>query len=260
MEVPLIKKQTITHDTYMFVFQLPEPEIPLGLGVGHHITIHAVLKTKDHPEGEEILRKYTPTSKVEQKGTFDLVVKIYRANVHPKFPEGGLMTQYLDSLKIGEKIKISGPTGKFTYLGKGKATIERKTLENSNFKELGLIAGGTGITPMYQVMKSIVDDPNDPTKVNLLFANKSVDDILIKEELEALENDPRIKIYFTLDKAPAEGWKGFEGFVTKEMVQKTMPYPSNDVLICTCGPPLMNKMLMEHLAQLGYKDNNLFKF
>lgn len=76
----MIKKQAITHDTYLFVFGLPDPEITLGLEVGQHIAIQyednllflllsKVLPTKDNPEGEEIKRKYTPTSKVDQKVT-----------------------------------------------------------------------------------------------------------------------------------------------------------------------------------------------
>jgi len=260
LEVPLIKKQAITHDTYLFVFGLPDPEITLGLEVGQHIAIHKVLPTKDNPEGEEIKRKYTPTSKVDQKGSFDLVIKIYRANVHPKFPEGGILTQYLESLKIGDKINISGPTGNLTYHGQGLVKIQRKDrLQTLKVKEFGLIAGGTGITPMYQIIKSILDNPADKTVVHLLFANKTVSDILIKEELEAASTDPRIKIYYTLD-TPPNDWKGFSGFVTKEMLKKTMPYPTNDALICTCGPPLMNKMLLEHLSQLGYKEDYIFKF
>lgn len=93
---------------------------------------------------------------------------------------------------------------------------------------------------------------------------------MIKEELEAATTDPRIKIHFTLDTVrlfefishwqPPQDWKGFGGFVTKEMIKKCMPYPTNDTLICTCGPPLMNKMLLEHLAQLGYKEDYIYKF
>jgi len=68
-----------------------------------------------------------------------------------------------------------------------------------NVKEIGMIAGGTGIAPMYQVIRALLDDPTDKTKLHLLFANRSEADILMKEELEAAAKDPRIKVHYTVD-------------------------------------------------------------
>jgi len=69
-------------------------------------------------------RKYTPTSVVDLKGEFDLLIKIYRANVHPKFVDGGKLTSWMENLQIGDKITISGPRGKLTYKGNGKIEID----------------------------------------------------------------------------------------------------------------------------------------
>lgn len=49
----------------------------------------------------------------------DLVVKVYLKGVHPKFPDGGKMSQYLNSLKIGDVVEFRGPSGLLTYTGKG---------------------------------------------------------------------------------------------------------------------------------------------
>lgn len=46
-------------------------------------------------------------------------VKVYFKDVHPKFPEGGKMSQHLDSLSIGSTVEIRGPSGKLTYVGRG---------------------------------------------------------------------------------------------------------------------------------------------
>lgn len=46
-------------------------------------------------------------------------VKVYFKDVHPKFPEGGKMSQHLDSLSIGSTVEIRGPSGKLTYIGQG---------------------------------------------------------------------------------------------------------------------------------------------
>ena len=53
------------------------------------------------------------------------------------------------------------------------------------------IAGGSGLTPMLQVIKEIERNPVDETQVNFIFANQSVDDIILKKELDkiAAKND-----------------------------------------------------------------------
>jgi len=261
LEVPLMKRAMITHDTFLLTFELPDPGATLGLQVGQHITVNAVLPSKDHPEGEEFRRNYTPVSKVEIKGHFELLIKVYRKNVHPKFPEGGKISQYLESLKVGDILRISGPKGILVYKGNGKVERDfdgKKVVQV--FKDIGMIAGGTGVTPMFQIMKHLTDYPNDPTRLHLLFANKSEQDILLRPELEAVALDPRIKVYHTLDVAPKAGWKGFEGFVTKEMIAKAMPTPGKGTLMLQCGPPPMNKLVSDLLKELGYTENNVYKF
>lgn len=46
-------------------------------------------------------------------------LQIYFKNVHPKFPEGGKMSQYLESLRIGDVIDFRGPGGLLEYKGEG---------------------------------------------------------------------------------------------------------------------------------------------
>jgi len=211
-----------------------------------------------YPEGEKIKRKYTPTSKITQKGTFDLLIKIYRKGEYPNCPEGGKMTQYIDALNIGDKIIISGPTGKFNYKGKGLVYKKKLDVEGS-YKELGLIAGGTGIAPMFQIMQAIHEDKSDTTKVHLLFANRTQFDILMQDELEEFKEDERFKIYYAVDKAKPT-WKGFIGWINKDMITQTMPKPTKDVLICTCGRSQMTKLAKGVLLELGYDASSMFKF
>lgn len=54
---------------------------------------------------------------------FYLNYKVYFKNVHPKYPEGGKMSQYLDSLNIGDTVDIRGPSGKLTYVGRGEFVV-----------------------------------------------------------------------------------------------------------------------------------------
>ena len=70
-----------------------------------------------HINNELITRPYTPVTSDDEVGFFDLVIKVYKQNVHPKYPEGGKMSQYLDSLQIGDTISCRGPGGKVVYAG-----------------------------------------------------------------------------------------------------------------------------------------------
>ena len=72
--------------------------------------------------------------------------------------------------------------------------------------EMSMIAGGTGITPCYQVLAAILRDPEDKTTVRLLFANRTPDDILARDVLEELaaKHPDRFMLNFTVDKVPSE--------------------------------------------------------
>ena len=124
--------------------------------------------------GELVTRPYTPVTSDDEIGYFDLVIKVYKRGVHPKFPEGGKMSQYLDALNIGDSIDCRGPSGKVVYKGRGVFDVKEpgKPREERCVRSVGLIAGGTGITPMLQIIKAILKDPEDNTKVTLLFANQ----------------------------------------------------------------------------------------
>ena len=79
---------------------------------------HSYLPGPCRIQDELVMRAYTPTSSDDELGHFDLVIKVYWANEHPRFPDGGKMSQYLESLPIGGEMEVKGPLGHFHYLGK----------------------------------------------------------------------------------------------------------------------------------------------
>ena len=84
------------------------------------------------------------------------------------------MSQYLDSLSIGDTILCRGPSGKVVYCGRGLFSIKEpgKPERKRVARRVGLIAGGTGITPMLQILRAVLKDGEDDTEVSLLFANQ----------------------------------------------------------------------------------------
>lgn len=239
----LKKKEIINHDTRRFTFALQTPDTVLGLPIGQHITLRFV-----DEDGKSVQRSYTPITGNETLGEVTFVIKVYFAGVHPKFPNGGKLSQHLDTLKIGDTIDMKGPKGHLTYLGRGRFTVKqlRKPLQERKAKHFGLIAGGTGITPILALCVAIFRDTKDTTTtMSVLYANQSEEDILVREELETLAKayPNRFKLHYTVDRPPASGWKYSTGFVNEEMLEKTMPPVSADgsTQILMCGPPPMLK-------------------
>jgi len=255
----LVDKEKISHDTRRFRFALPSMEHVLGLPIGQHI----YLSTK--VDGNLVVKPYTPVSSDDDKGYVDLVIKVYFKNVHPKFPDGGKMTQYLESMAIGDHIDFRGPNGLLVYNGRGEFAIRPDKKSAPVIKKaskVGMIAGGTGITPMLQVIRQMFKDPQDKTTVSLIFANQTENDILLRPELDELaaQHRSRFNLHYTLDKAP-EGWKFSEGFINDKMISAQLPAPSDDTLILMCGPPPMVQFAcIPNLDKLGYDASRRFAF
>lgn len=260
-QLPLIEKVELSHDTRRFRFALPSNEHVLGLPIGQHVNLTFQLN------GEPVVRAYTPVSSDEtDRGHVDLVVKVYKRNVHPKFPEGGKMSQFLDEMKIGDTIAFRGPTGRIQYKGTGQFSIRATKPKDPptlvKAKAVNMIAGGTGITPMLQLIRNVLvtNVGQDQTKLSLLYANQTENDILLREELDQLaaRHPEQFQVWYTVDTAPAL-WKFSQGFINADMVREHLLPPSPDTIVLMCGPPPMIKFACQpsldsvgHAAELRF--------
>mmetsp|Transcript_6123 Transcript_6123/g.17555 ORF Transcript_6123/g.17555 Transcript_6123/m.17555 type:complete len:298 (+) Transcript_6123:421-1314(+) len=237
-KMPLIGKEILSHNTRRFRFALPHPHQALGLPIGQHISLRA----EDEDSGAPmLLRPYTPVSTLEQTGLVDFVIKVY--------PEGK-MSQHLDKMTLGDCILAKGPKGRFEYV-------------KNKWKHIGMVAGGTGLTPMYQVFNHILRDAfGDGTRVSLIYANVTEADILMKKELDIqarVHGDKKFALHYVLNDPPAE-WTGSTGFVTKDILQAHLPAPGPDTIILRCGPLPMNIAVGKALDELGYSAEQQFQF
>ena len=167
----------------------------------------AALLAKYQEEGSKpVIRPYTPVSSNSAEGYLDLLVKKYK---------GGPMSSHIHELKPGDTLDLKGPIPKFPYTPNTHNVIT-------------MIAGGTGITPMFQVIKAIFEDPADTTSVNLVYGNVNEGEILLKPDLDELVNKypRRIRVTYLLDQAPRDAGWATKGFVTKEILKQVLPEPS----------------------------------
>ena len=77
-------------------------------------------------------------------GHMDLVIKVYFKNVHPRFPDGGKMSQHLENMNIGDTIDVRGPSGLLVYKGQGEFAIkpDKKSIAKSvKVAKVSMIAG-----------------------------------------------------------------------------------------------------------------------
>ncbi|KAK5815604.1 nitrate reductase [Linnemannia elongata] len=237
--IRLVKKDSISHDSRIFRFALSSPKIKFGLPTGKHV----FLRGKSKNDGKMYVRAYTPISDDDSlPGFAEFLVKVYKPdNVHP---QGGHLSQVLDSLEMGETIEVRGPLGSFLYLGHGRWTFGT---HSGRACRIVTMAGGTGITPIYQLIRAIAMDPTDRTEVRFIYSNKTEEEILLREELLQLEKKSagRVKICFTVSD-PSEGWKGCKGHIDEKMIREYGTFDDHetlnhaiDTISVMCGPPPM---------------------
>jgi len=242
----LIEKVNVTHNTRRFKIALQTSRTVLGLPIGKHFKLRFF-----DAKGNPVIRSYTPVTADDVYGYVELVIKIY-----PK----GKMGQYLDNLNLGDTIDIMGPVGFICYDSPSHITYTKPRAKGKfQFKTLNMIAGGTGLTPMYQVIQQIIKDKKDSTVVKMIYGNLTEDDILCREDLEAMRKLVNVDIIFTLDKPPT-GWKEEAGYVTPEMIKKYLAPVSQEPITLVCGPPPMMKAVIATLEKLEYPGERILSF
>ncbi|GAB4819014.1 hypothetical protein N2152v2_006060 [Parachlorella kessleri] len=238
--------------TYLYRFALPDKNQVPGLPVASCLMTRAPIgSVKEDGSKAFVIRPYTPIS-AETKGHLDLAIKVY--------PQGK-MSQHIHNLDLGDTLDIKGPIPKIPL-----ADIAKR-------KAVGLVAGGTGITPMLQVVEEALVQKL-PLDLTLIYANVSENDIMLKPRIDDLaKKHKNFKVHYVVDKANSKGWKGGVGYITSGMLQDHLPPPGDKSLVLVCGPPPMMKAISGDklpdrsqgpleglLKELGYTSNNVFKF
>ncbi|KAL6235359.1 hypothetical protein BDW75DRAFT_144198 [Aspergillus navahoensis] len=242
--------ESVNHNTKRLRFELPGGESSIsGLG------LTSALLTFSKPEGSwlPVVRPYTPVSKLDEPGFIDLLVKQY--------PNGKAST-HLHSLNPGDGLFILASIPGFNWTP-------------NKYSHVYLIAGGAGITPIYQLAQGILDNPADKTKITVIFGVNTDQDLLLRTEFETYKraHPDQIDIHYTVSQPgsefkPAPGVR--PGYVTKEVLSEVMRGPDEaDTKIFVCGPPAMEtalvgggfgKVLPGILEQLGYSKDRIHRF
>eukprot|EP00588_Corethron_pennatum_P012159 CAMPEP_0194281260 /NCGR_PEP_ID=MMETSP0169-20130528/20378_1 /TAXON_ID=218684 /ORGANISM="Corethron pennatum, Strain L29A3" /LENGTH=310 /DNA_ID=CAMNT_0039026271 /DNA_START=27 /DNA_END=959 /DNA_ORIENTATION=+ len=251
------KNEVIGKHVHKITLDFPHPSDTLGMTTAGMLMVEGAKR-----DGSGVVaRPYTPVSRSDTVGILELVVKDY--------PGSGNVSTHMCRAKVGSTLSVKGC---FT-----KIPVTR-----NKWKKVGLIAGGSGITPCLQVAEEILSDPEDRTKITLIFCNQTPGDVFLRDHIDALSRkaEGRLKVYYCVDRAPSSDgyWRGLTGYVTKDMIKCLLPNAdgaNNMIMVCgpppmyeaVCGPKLFEKgkppaqgEVGGFLKDLGFSSDAVFKF
>lgn len=225
-----------TKDAISIAFE--QPATPLTYKSGQFLTLITTIN------GKEVRRAYSLcSSPIVDK---DLIVGIKRV-------EKGLMSNWLpDNLKVGAKVKVMDPMGQFTT-----------EFNKENKRHLVMFAGGSGITPMMSIIKSLLIQEPDSI-CSLIYCNRDIDSIIFKDQFDKLQTtyEGRLHVIHVLDNAPMN-WQGYSGLLNKEMLTKLFERIPNwgldNTTYLMCGPEGMMKNVDVLLAEHKIPTEKIFK-
>ncbi|KAI2633349.1 oxidoreductase NAD-binding domain-containing protein [Xylaria nigripes] len=243
LSLQLQSSEVVNHNTKRLRFALPTEDHASGL------KLTSALLTFSWPKGCLLpcVRPYTPISPSDEPGVLELMVK--------KYPNGKQST-HLHSLKPGDSLRFVTPIPGYNWVP-------------NKHPDITLIAGGAGITPMYQLIQGILRNPEDKTRITLVFGVNTDADVLLKSEFEDFERrfPSRFKITYTVSN-PEPQSPYPRGYVTKELLAKVMQTTpkTKNTKIFVCGPPAMESALVGNrkqpgiLSELGYTKDQIYRF
>jgi cytochrome-b5 reductase len=197
-----------------------------------------------------------PISRPEDKGFFEVVVK----------KTDDPVSVHLHGLRVGDAMEFKGALPVLPY-------------RVGQYTTLGLIAGGTGVLPLYALIQEILSNPQETTRISLLYAARTKGELLLKKQLDALmrRHPQSFRVEYCVEERPWWPWAGWTGRITKEMVQENMPRPGRGVTIAVAGPlPMLDAVcgptevdkdgwvtqgpVKGLLNECGYRNHHVFKF
>jgi ring-1,2-phenylacetyl-CoA epoxidase subunit PaaE len=219
-----------TPDCVSVVFEVPaDAKNEFNYLQGQYVTL------KLNVNGEELRRSYSLCTSPVADQEFRVAVK--------KVKDGRASTFINDILKVGDEMEVMTPMGNFYSL-----------MSTYNEKQYVLFAGGSGITPMLSIIKTVLKS-EAKSKITLFYGNRDDQSIIFKKKIEELKtaNADRFKVIHVLEHCDAESDELCRGILSvdriKPLVAKYVSLNAdNEFFICGPGPMMENvKMVLNEI-------------
>lgn len=229
--LPVTGKKQETEDAVSISFLIPDNlKDKFQYKAGQYLTLEVDVN------GQKLRRAYSLCSCPLTDDQLTVTVK--------KVEGGQVSTKLNGPLQLGQSIMVLPPEGRFT-----------PEISATNKKQYVLFAGGSGITPMMSIIKTVLKaEPN--SVISLLYANRNKHSIIFKEELEALTKSEkaRFEMVLALDKADLFWSGGIKGQLTADVVKKQvskLDKPGFEKAYYICGPAGMMDTVKNGLTGMG---------
>ncbi|AEI51383.1 sterol desaturase family protein [Runella slithyformis] len=211
------------------------PSIFRDFSAGQHLTIKVNIK------GETQYRTFSISSIPNVDNYLTMTIKRVK---------GGKVTNYLaGNLKVGDTLEVTAPSGQF-YLNP----------EPSHQKHYVMIAGGSGITPIYSMIGTILRfEPK--SKITLLYASRNSNSIIFKKNfnnwLKEFSTQLEIKHFLSEEENPGGAVKGY---ITRISVEELVNrYGKNKLEFYLCGPEVLTNKLIDDLVYIGVPNEQIHR-
>lgn len=226
-----------TADAITIVFDHPK-ESQIAYSPGQFLTLLVTIN------GKEVRRAYSLCSSPFTDSHLAVTVKRV---------ENGLVSNWLnDNLKKGDTIKVMSPLGTFT-----------PDVGSSLKHHYVLFAGGSGITPMMSIVKSILFK-QPQSIISLVYCNRNIDSVIFKNELDKIQNknEGKLHLIHVLDQAPLN-WQGYSGLLTPETLVRLMEripsWKPEHTSYWMCGPEGMMKNVEAFLLSMNVSKDTIHR-
>ena len=211
------------------------PSVFRDYSAGQHLTI------KVNRHGEILYRTFSISSVPNAGNSLTLTIK--------KIKDGKVTNYLADSLRVGDTLEVTAPSGQFFI-----------NHEPAHQKHYVMIAGGSGITPIYSMIGAILKfEPK--SKITLLYANRNLNSIIFKEKLEQwtteFSTQLEVKHFLSEEENPK---KAIKGYITRIFLEEMLKqYGKSKLDFYLCGPEIMTNKLLDDLASLGVAKDKIHR-
>lgn len=230
LKVKEIKRETPLAVSIVF-------DVPADLKADYQFEAGQYVNIKSIINGEELRRSYSISSS-PKSDELRIVVKAV---------ENGVFSNYAtQQLQVSDILEVAVPEGKFV-------------LENKDAKVIAGIAAGSGITPIISLAKDVLENATDTTFV-LIYGNKSVEDTIYYNEIEALKSHylGRFFVHYTFTKEHPDG--SLFGRIERSTINFVMKNKHNEKQFdeyFLCGPEDMIKKVTDVLKENGTAEEQI---
>ena len=180
-------------------------------------------------DGYQAQRSYSIASPPARTGVVDLTIE--------RIPDGEVSPYFHDVLEVGDLVEVRGPIGGYFVW------------EPALGGPLLLVAGGSGVMPLMAMIRQRAA-AGDTTPTTLLYSARDADDLIYRDELDALAGDG-LRLLLTLTRAQPPGWTGYARRVDEPMLADALAALGPDPLVYACGPTLLVETVAAGLVNLG---------